>query len=706
MRPHRLAVALLAALALALAPAAWAQAAWQATLAPAQEGQTYTPTEALHLGLPASVDAQARTRLALEVDAIDVTALASISDGGIAYTPLQALTPGKHEVRLVEYDDNGNVREHGAWSVTVAAAATVTGGAEHRARSARSGTTQMHADVSLGGSERVADHNLSAPQPARFSSDGSASLGMTTKGERWSTATEVDLTQASPAATANAVNPGASGDQGGVQLAQFSVSAQSDTTHLMLGDQSLPYNGLAVSQLNRRGVAGEMQIKPLRASIGAFSMRSDVVTGFGYGLGVGDPDHRVSGIVFGLHPFKRADALDLTLAYVSGRGAPDGTATYSVPFQTAPAGTALGLDADSQLLDRRLHMHAAVAHSNYDFGVPSLPSRSDNARNFLVSYQPGSGSDTATPRVSSLTTLTYQSTGSYFRSLANTGVTPDLREWQLAQSLNGSIWSLQGTYALDTDNVDDDPLLASIHTRRLQLAAGLFPSGSPKPGSFAAWLGTPYYSLSFDASRSRNGTLPDPGYPRTDLDISNLNASAQFSHPRWNWNLGLMLGSATDHTGQQDDTRVFGPTFGANVTLGDTGSVGFALQYSDTHDRVTDGHSRDTSYNIFASGDLITGKLTGQLNYSITRTAQAVSQFMGVPQPGMSYNTRTFSGALLWHALAARTNHPGVDVSLNGVWNHGGYPTLYGNQGMPGDTWQIFLKVALILPLRYPGGMP
>ena len=178
--------------------------------------------------------------------------------------------------------------------------------------------------------------------------------------------------------------------------------------------------------------------------------------------------------------------------------------------------------------------------------------------------------------------------------------------------------------------------MTTIYTRRLQLTAGLFPSGGTNGGT--GWLGTPYYSLSFDGSRSRNGMLANPGDPRTDLDITNLNASAQFSHPRWNWNLGLMLGRNTDHTHLQDDTRSFGPTLGANVTLGATGSLGFALQYTDTYDRSADSHSRDTSYNIFASGDLVENRLSSQFNFSITRTAQAVSQFMGTPVPGMSYN--------------------------------------------------------------------
>ena len=95
-----------------------------------------------------------------------------------------------------------------------------------------------------------------------------------------------------------------------------------------------------------------------------------------------------------------------------------------------------------------------------------------------------------------------------------------------------------------------------------------------------------------------------------------------------------MLGRTTDHTGQQDSNRVFGPTLGANLTLGQSGSVGFALQYTDTYDRVQSTHSRDTSYNLFASGDLVSGALNGQLNYSITRTAQAVSQFMGIATAG------------------------------------------------------------------------
>ncbi len=690
--------------ALVLVSTAWAQDSWQAQLEPPRSQQAFTPTESLHIDLPASLQAETRSRLALEVDAIDVTALVEQSDAGLTYTPVQAFKPGPHRVRLVEYDDRGAVHEHGVWSFTVAAIAKVAGPAgtipASQAAAVTPTTAQFRADVSLAATERVAKHGLSAPLPARFSSDGSASLGLTTKGAHWSTVTQVDLTEASPQNITSPVNPGGPASSGrSVQLGQFSISAQSATTHLVVGDQSLPYNGLVVSQLNRRGISGTMKVQPWHGRIGVFSMRSNVISGFSHGLGVTDPEHRVSGALLDLHPFKRAEELRLTLAYASGRGAADGTATYNVPLLNTPSGSAYGLDVDSQLLDRRLHVHAALARSEYDFGVPSLPRRADSARNFMVSYLPGSASGSSP--VSSQTTLSYQSTGNFFRSLANPMIAPDLSQWQLAQSLNGQSWSLQGGFGLGSDNVDSNPALATVYTRRMQGAVGLSPSSSPQPGSFAAWLGTPYYSLSVDASRSRNGKRPTASYPRTNLDISNLNASAQFSHERWNWNLGLLLGRTTDHTGQQNNTSVFGPTFGANITLGSRGSLGFAMQYTDTYDRTVRHHSLDTSYNIYGSSDLVANKLSMQFNFSITRTAQAVSQFMGQPIPSASYNTRTLSGGLIWHALAARSNHPGLDLSLTGTWNHGGYPVQ--TPGYSADNYQIFLKVNVVLPWRYPG---
>ncbi len=698
------------ALSLLLAPvAAWSQSAWNARLEAARQGGSYTPTESLRLVFPQTLDATARGELALELDAIDVTALASSNADGMAYTPLQPLQPGKHTLRLVSYDDQGAMQVHGTWSFTVQArsAAPVASGEEPAPVPSR---TRMRADIALGGSERVADQGLGATPPARFSSDGSASLGMTTQGARWGTATQVDLTEAGPQATATAVNPGGPGTQNrSVQLGQFSVAAQTDSVHLKAGDQTLPWNGLVVSQMSRRGLSGRVDVKPMHAGIGVFSVRSDVISGFAHGLGVGDADHRVSGGLVDWRPLPEADALDLTLAYAGGRGASDGLATFNTPLAHTPSGTAWGMDLDSQLLGHRLHLHGALARSTYDFGVPSLPRRSDTARNLSMSYQPARSADASgAPAVYSQTALSYQSTGTYFRSLANPGVTPDLRQWQLSQNLGGQSWSLQGSFGLDADNVDHNTLLTTVYTRRLQMTVSLFPASSSRDdgGGWAHWLGTPYYSLSMDASHSRNGARADIRDPRTDLMITSFNASAQFSHPRWNWNLGLMLGGTTDHTGQQDSNRLFGPTLGANVTLGQSGNAGFALQYTDTYDRVLFTHSRDASYNLFLSGDLIGNALNGQLNYSITHSAQAVSQFMGTPQPGMSYNTRTLNGSLLWHALPVQTNRAGLDVSLSGVWNHGGYPTVMGMPMMPVDTYQVFLKVNLVLPLRHPGESP
>lgn len=690
-------------------PAAFAQAAqWQASLQPAQKQMTYTPTESLRMDLSAPLDERAQSRLSLEVDAIDVTAFAQIGATAVVFTPLQPFSVGRHRMRLVEYDDRGAMKERGAWTFVVASGAATAdtpgaGEAPGAAPGTRRVATQLRADLAMGGAWRVADDNLPAPRPGRFSTEGSGSLGMTTQGEHWGTETLVELTEAGPAATAGAVNPGAAGGGENIQLGQFSVMAQSDSSRFMFGDQSLPYAGLVVSQLSRRGVSGDFRINPLRSRIGVFSMRSDAINGLEHGLGVGDPDHRVSGVVLDTHPFANAEALGLSFAYANGRGAPGGVSTF-LPFATAPSGRALGVDLDSRLLGRQLHLHAALAQSKYDFGTPGLPERSDHARSVTLSYQPTALFGGAAPSVSSLTTLSHQSTGTYFRSLANPGITPDLEQWRLSQSLNGSKWSLQGAFGLDRDNVSDNPALATVHTRRLQLSAGFFPTPAEQPGWLMRWLGTPYYTLSLDASRSRNGHLPDPAYLSTDLGMSTLNASVQFSHTGWNWNTGLMYGRNTDHTGLQTSTRLLGLTWGVDMGLGESGNLGAAVQFSDTRDRGAPGYTRDVSYNLYARDELVRGRLTGQLNFSVTRTAQAVSMFVGTPLPGLSYNTRTASGSLLWHALAVRPNRPGIDLSLNGVWNHGGYPTVGGMPALPANTYQVFLKLNLLLPLRLPGG--
>ena len=187
-----------------------------------------------------------------------------------------------------------------------------------------------------------------------------------------------------------------------MQLGQFSVAAQTDNVRLMAGDQSLPYNGLVVSQLSRRGLSGRVKVKPLHAQVGVFSMRSDVISGFGHGLGVGDRDHRVSGGLFDWRPLASADALDLTLAYAGGRGAPYGLATYNTPLLRTPSGNAFGIDLDSRMWRRQLHLHGALARSTYDFGAPALPRRADTARNLSLSYQPATTGDASgAPGVSS-----------------------------------------------------------------------------------------------------------------------------------------------------------------------------------------------------------------------------------------------------------------------------------------------------------------
>ncbi|HEV2287295.1 MAG TPA: hypothetical protein VGR80_14725, partial [Steroidobacteraceae bacterium] len=81
--------------AVAASPAGWS------IQAPAQAA--VSPTSSLTLTIPADLSAAQLASLAIEIDQIDVTAIARIGKGSIVYAPPQPLTPGTHDLRVVEY---------------------------------------------------------------------------------------------------------------------------------------------------------------------------------------------------------------------------------------------------------------------------------------------------------------------------------------------------------------------------------------------------------------------------------------------------------------------------------------------------------------------------------------------------------------------------------------------------------------------------
>jgi hypothetical protein len=494
-------------------------------------------TANLTIGLPAGLSATQLASLAVEIDRIDITALAQISAGAIAYHPPQPFELGTHELHVVEYA-NGRIISRGSWSFS----ASVDGKA-----SAVRGWS-MKGNVAGTASERVAESNLTQPAPSAFTANGTFDVKAVRTISEWTAEASVNglygTDNGTSAVAGQAVQPG-----------QMQLALRHHKDNVLLGDQTLPFDNLLISGLSRRGVSGHLAELPFGTDATAFSVRDSSLAGFYGGLGVGDSSDIVSGGILQSHPIANAPkALTLQAGFITG-SSPGGLSTV-VPYPgnngsfppNSPLGTvasvqsgsgnAWGIGVNSEIPGTTLHVNGQYASSSFDF--PGVMGQS-NTRATDDAYSAGLGmTQHLGKRWSFAVNATYQDVGTYFTSLANPTLAPDRRAANLTGTVNGYGLAVSAGGGFTEDNTDDNPAIATV--RSLPRTASI--SYAPTlPASVTNWLGTPSTNLSWQDARTHNTSAPMGSLP-TSSDVQNETLGFNFAYPHFSWQAGL-TGSRT-----------------------------------------------------------------------------------------------------------------------------------------------------------------
>jgi hypothetical protein len=653
------------AVVLWLAPgAAFAQAPATWSIDAKQQASLF-PTDALKVGIPAALSAAQVASLAIEVDHVDVTALARIGDGKVVYSPAQPLTAGAHELRVVEYANDGRLVPRGAWQFTVV-------GADGHAAGGRGWSVK--GNVGGTASERVAESGLTPPAPPRFTVNGTFDVKAVREAAEWRAELTVNGLYGTDNGTAalagQAVQPG--------QI-QFALRHHKD--NLVVGDQTLPFDNLVISGLARRGISGHLADLPLGGDATAFSVRDSALAGFDGGLGVGDSNDIVSGALLESQPIRSSPkALTLQFGYVSGTSPgglsavtpyPGGNGSYPPPSPLGSVvnvqsgtGSAWVVDVASELPGSSVKLNAQYAGSSFDFPGNSgqaATHASDNAYSGALGFGLPLGYQWALTA-----NLSYQEIGTFFTSLANPTLTPDRRTGTASATVSGHGLSLGLSDGYTQDNTDDNSSIATV--RSLPRSVNL--SYSPHvPASVSDWLGTPSVNLSRQDARTQNLTLPSGNQP-TDSDVVNGNFGLNFAYPRVSWQVGVTDGTFRDYTGQQDNTDTFGPTFGVNLSLAGSGFVALNLQLVDAHDLKQDTHTLDHNYTLSGGDSFWDNRLSAQLSLAINHNTQQIVPGAIPPQPvANDVVLKIASAQLNWHAIQPTRTRGGLDVGLSGSWN-------------------------------------
>jgi hypothetical protein len=510
---------------------------------------------------PSDLPAKVQDSVVVAVDGTDVTTQVTRQPGRLTYRPASGLKPGPHTVTLTFPDPASSGGEPIQWSFKVRDYAAleegsldVEGSLTYEQAARRLQETDPH--WNLFGNVKVS---------------GRAS-------ERGVVATLDGNLRYIDAEGPGPPGPGRT-PRNNFDLADFLFTLSKDPHKLQLGDVQVTESFLSTGgSFSRRG--GLLAADILGTEVHLFSVRSNSIVGFDYGLGVNDPNKRIQGasIARDVLPDK---ALRMKVTYLDGENAsPQSFNTGSA--EGGQRGDLVSASATSSLFGNKLRGEAEVAFSRFD---------ANTADEF------GRRSDSGI-RVRMDTTLweklnlgaEYQRLGLYFQSIANPYFVRDREGFTLSANAPWGPTQYTLGFSQAHDNVRDDPLLPRIEQRTYAAAWGL--------------QITDYPSLTLGYNRSEQESTREPaGFARVDTVTDAFNAGVAYSQPTWNANLNGGYSIQDNHNGTTPpDTTSWNAMLGVGYrpipNLNLAPSVGFTRSRTEVTDLLTNT-VRDVSTDIY-----------------------------------------------------------------------------------------------------------
>ncbi|MBW2207484.1 MAG: hypothetical protein JRG79_11285 [Deltaproteobacteria bacterium] len=652
-------------------------ASWSPELLATQADSYRNPGEPVRILLPEDISTEVLQQLGLELDAIDVSAMAVFEDGVIVYVPVQPLSHGLHVLRLVEYAQDGSILERGYWNLDIR-------------QSENYSQAAFNAAITLTASQRVGDKNIDA-DPDRLQGQGGASLGSVIADEGWQVDSRADLIYNSQ----HEQTP--NGHQ--LDLGEYLLTGNTESTELRVGHHAVPQNNFTLDNFYRRGISGDIGISSLRSTVTGFSMRSEQITGFNEGLGVGDSDNRVDGVLLHSQPLSNnPERLDLLFSYLDGEG-PAGTGTNVAGQDSVNTGSAWSVAIDSALLAQQLRLRGEYSGTDYDFDGKNtgFNEESDEAWSALALYTPTPSGTQESPLYWSIG-AEHMNVGTFFKSLANTSLSADREMTRLFGSLSLDTWAMESSFAREEDNLDDDALLPTTRTYQGYATLSYSPFDPIPEDSFFSWLGTPSHSIALAyIDQEETDTPAGSATPETDNRTDSAQLQSAFMLSTWNWGGGFGWNRFRDYSGASPDSRTLTANMNAAFPVGERVYLSPSVEFQTTKDEDSGVKQHAINWGLTAGISFIPEKLDGNFSFTLNQ-----NKTTNDPLSRQDEYTILVSGDVVWHWIAARTNRPGFDVSLNGIWqnvNDDVTPALEETSN------QVFLNFTMTLPLSAPGGL-
>lgn len=524
-------------------------------------------------------------QLRLELDAIDVTSQVLAAEDGrsATFTPPAPLDPGVHELRLVQVIAKGEILERGVWRFEV-----------RESREIREGV--FNYAVSTQGTARVAqsdelDGQIVNGEPSSYQYGGSTRFDAYVDSGVFETTGHADLLADG--------NYRVTGVERPFELGNYLVQMESQNWHGSLGHhlpsatgESMQSN-LILDGYPRRGVSMGLRTDNRRAAFSNYFVRTEQITGFNDGFGVGHSDHRLHGINTRFVPIVTPNTeLVIGTAYLRGKGEEAGVGFGgATELQSGESGNVV---IDGYFWKKQVNVRGEYAKARFQAGR-NLDTDSDDAYTVYAGFQPDQAPMVFSEPLYYSFGMDHARFGSFYRSIGNLQTLRDVEETRAEWSGQYRNFILQINGGRATDNVDDDPAYPTTRLRSFSTDFGW----TPQSDFWPSWAATPSFGISgfredrdtIKRARSTNSLR----FPSDDIDTQTHGGSvwAQFAHPFGYWGISYSPAESIDGNGPefwQETTSLQ-----SGFTFFDRLSINPALSYDKSRDRDAGIDFRTTS---------------------------------------------------------------------------------------------------------------
>lgn len=636
------------------------------------------------IDLPDDMDIGLLTRLAVELDGIDITATLGYENNDFVFSPMEPLLAGSHTVKLVILQTDGSYELKGQWQFETNATATVPTTNEISPQQQaeaeqwlRSSSFSSNNSVEL--SQRIADHNLNnLPRHTILSGAGDAAAEL--EGNNWQVSARTNYFLQSEQALSMTGN---SFDIGEYQIAAKRHGEWLDTG-IKLGHYSYGINSQLLSAEQRRGASVELADVNERVSTQVFAFRPDAIVGNNHFTGLSKPDNRIDGVSATIKPFSSDEnALKITSLYYDGKGSTSGTGISGDGNVAEASGWSLALD--KSFFAGKLTLSGEYARANYDSdgNAGEANEEKSDAFKFLLETRPFNDLTLADVPADILLGLSYQRIDTFFASLANPGLAADRDVTTVYTNFNWNRFSANLQLSHETNNVDD---LEGLPTDRLRNVSWSGNYAFDQQQDNLAWLGSPYLQLSgFIAKLDRKGT-PDnyQGYD-TDNASTSVTLGGGSNYENWYWNLSHSYSEFDDHTGVTSDTISRFTTLGGGWRPSSRLSFNSDIQYGVFESQSNHSTAYTTNLNLGVQSLLIPNKLDLGLNYNLNLAGG----------DNDSPDRHLINAEIGWTFITASKNNPGIALAIRGSMEN-----YHDNsaQTTSDDNYQVFAILRCTAP--------